>query len=176
MLILVAYSLLFNIVYIVVLSKQKCGTPGWTWEDFIITMAGSMYSLRSVLSAFMVVGCLLLSVSASDGEVIDDQPVVRTSTATFRGKRFEIRSKRIPSFERSVDIYSKIPYAEPPVGDLRYARPVAKTIIGDFDATQDPVACAQVRNPFLIFDLPQSEDCLFLDVTVPQPQVYLTLF
>lgn len=75
-----------------------------------------------------------------------------------------------------MDVYSQIPYAEPPVGDLRYARPVPKSIVGDFDATRDPIACAQIEFPAMLLDFPFSEDCLFLDVAVPQSQVYPKLF
>eukprot|EP00057_Strongylocentrotus_purpuratus_P032232 XP_787009.3 PREDICTED: cholinesterase 1-like [Strongylocentrotus purpuratus] len=128
-------------------------------------MASLRYTLCYVLSAFAIVACCL-----SSSVSCCDQPVVQTSTATFHGKSFEISSKQVPGFERTVDVYSQIPYAEPPVGNLRYARPVPKSIVGDFDATRDPVGCAQIEFPAMVLDFTFSEDCLFLDVAVPQPQ------
>ena len=71
--------------------------------------------------------------------------------------------------------YTGIPYAEPPVGDRRYARPVPKTLAGDVDASVDQtVACMQFKMPMMYPEGDTSilrEDCLLLDVFVPEPQV-----
>ncbi|XP_041458268.1 cholinesterase 1-like [Lytechinus variegatus] len=123
------------------------------------------------LASFLVVASFLsLSLTVADIINDDQQPVVRTARATIRGKRFEVSSKLLPGFERTVDVYSRIPYADPPVGDLRYTRPVPRSIEGDFEATRDPIGCAQVLSPFFVIDIPFSEDCLYLDVTVPNPK------
>lgn len=130
-----------------------------------------MASTRShplyAFALFTIISCFVL-LSASGSDTDDTEPVITTSKATFRGRRFQVSTKQVPGFERTVDVYSRIPYAEPPVGDLRYARPVPMSVEGDFDATRDPIGCAQVRSPFFVLDIPFSEDCLFLDVTVPQ--------
>ncbi|KAJ7662161.1 extracellular triacylglycerol lipase precursor [Mycena polygramma] len=63
-----------------------------------------------------------------------------------------------------------IPYAEAPVGKLRFARPVPKFSLGDlstYDATQFGKSCPQPPSPFTPVDLPTSEDCLTLNVFRP---------
>lgn len=61
-----------------------------------------------------------------------------------------------------------IPYAEPPVGNLRWAAPQpAKAWGGQRDATQFGAACPQAPEPFGD-NVRNSEDCLFLNVYVPQ--------
>ena len=60
-----------------------------------------------------------------------------------------------------------IPYAQAPVGSLRWAAPQpAKAWGGQRDATQFGAACPQVPEPFGD-TLNNSEDCLFLNVFVP---------
>ena len=49
----------------------------------------------------------------------DNNPIVKTTSGTVRGQTLYI-----PSFNRFVDQYLGIPYAEPPVGKLRFARTV----------------------------------------------------
>ncbi|MGC4937196.1 carboxylesterase/lipase family protein [Kribbella sp. DT2] len=60
-----------------------------------------------------------------------------------------------------------IPYAVPPVGDLRWRapRPAARWN-GVRDATQYGASCAQNEHPVGVAST--SEDCLFVDVTTPQ--------
>lgn len=54
-----------------------------------------------------------------------------------------------------------IRYAEPPVGNRRFAVPVARDLEGDIDATKFGNACVQN-------DKTGSEDCLFLNVFLPK--------
>ncbi|KAJ7726929.1 lipase I [Mycena metata] len=68
------------------------------------------------------------------------------------------------------EFFGGIPYAEPPVGDLRFARPVSKFSLGNattFDATQFGNSCPQPPSPFTPPDLATSEDCLNLNVFRP---------
>ncbi|KAG2365256.1 Alpha/Beta hydrolase protein [Suillus spraguei] len=79
-----------------------------------------------------------------------------------------------------------IPYAAPPVGDLRWAAPQPpSTISGIQQATTQPNECYQApegnssTNPFLNTsmrkrDISQSEDCLFLNVYTPGSEVVAT--
>ncbi len=63
--------------------------------------------------------------------------------------------------------YLGIPYAEPPVGDLRFAMPVpAAPWTETLDATSAPARCVQAP---LGFDLDNEEDCLYLNVHTPDP-------
>ncbi|KAH8657042.1 Alpha/Beta hydrolase protein [Tricladium varicosporioides] len=70
-----------------------------------------------------------------------------------------------------------IPYAEPPVGDLRWTQSVAKSPVGDIDATSLGPSCPQYdtsipsvyeidERQFLISG-PTSEDCLTVSIWVP---------
>ncbi|XP_071481688.1 acetylcholinesterase-like [Diadema antillarum] len=99
-----------------------------------------------------------------------DHPVVSTSRATFTGKRIVVDPYQLVGYRGGVEAYTRIPYAEPPVGDLRYRRPVPKVITGDFDATRASVACPQMRTPAIDLGLETAEDCLYLDVFVPEPR------
>ena len=84
-----------------------------------------------------------------------------------------------PLFFRDVDVWYGVPYAQPPVGDLRFRHPrpvdpwseVKKT-------TKKPNSCVQVKDTmfpgFLGSEMwnantPLNEDCLYLNIAVPQP-------
>ncbi|XP_071476212.1 acetylcholinesterase-like [Diadema antillarum] len=114
--------------------------------------------------------CLLHLSSASIEE--DRQPIVQAGKATFRGKFIDVRSHHLPDFSEEVAAFTGIPYAEPPVDERRFKRPVPKVVEGDFDATRTDIFCVQTLLPILNadFEAPQTEDCLVLDVYVPQPQ------
>uniref|UniRef100_T1GSD8 Carboxylesterase type B domain-containing protein n=1 Tax=Megaselia scalaris TaxID=36166 RepID=T1GSD8_MEGSC len=59
--------------------------------------------------------------------------------------------------------FKGIPYAEPPVGPLRFRDPVPKSKwCGVLDATDDGYTCPQYE--MLFKNMNQSEDCLVLNV------------
>lgn len=67
-----------------------------------------------------------------------------------------------------VAAYLGIPYAQPPVGRLRWAPPVAPVAwTGSRSVTKLGPACAQERSAFVRFEGPLSEDCLYLNVWAP---------
>ncbi|XP_054750205.2 cholinesterase 1-like [Lytechinus pictus] len=107
---------------------------------------------------------------AADTVNDDEQPIVRTSTATFHGKEISVQPYLLPDFHGRAVAYTSIPYAEPPLGDLRFRRPFPKVIEGNFDATRKSVACLQPIQPHFKINMDMSEDCLTLDVFVPEPQ------
>lgn len=105
-----------------------------------------------------------------------EDPIVRTETGQVRGKRFNL-----PGLGKTVDAYTGIPFAQPPVGYLRFRhpQPIHKWH-NVYDATQLPPSCYQ--EPDLNFG-PEfygsnvwnpptavSEDCLYLNVFVPKPR------
>jgi len=82
-------------------------------------------------------------------------PVVRTGGGAVRGQA-----------AGNTHVFQGIPYAAPPVGELRWRDPrPAAPWSGVRDATQPGPACAQL--PGELPDGSTSEDCLYLNVTAP---------
>ncbi|CAN8023305.1 unnamed protein product [Ixodes persulcatus] len=101
----------------------------------------------------LVFPVLLVCVAVIDG------PVVETRQGKLRGRLETVSGQ-------SVQVYSGIPYAEPPLHHLRFRRPLpVKSWLGTYDATQKKFSCPQQLYP-LLFDIEtdQSEDCLYLNV------------
>ncbi|XP_049272137.1 acetylcholinesterase-1 isoform X1 [Rhipicephalus sanguineus] len=111
-----------------------------------------------ICPAFML-SCLLALVSAGD------VPQAYTETGLVSGERLTVN-------KRQVDAFLGIPYATPPVGDLRFKKPEpAKPWKGTRSATKKPLPCVQTDLP-LADKLPfnyssSSEDCLYLNVWRP---------
>ncbi|XP_070382663.1 acetylcholinesterase-1-like [Dermacentor albipictus] len=96
--------------------------------------------------------------------------IVSTAAGSIRG------AIRIVAEGRKVYSFTGIPYAEPPLGELRYKKPQPATPWGDevLDATKTPPSCIQI-NVFsaryllwLPYDRPKSEDCLYLNIWTPK--------
>ena len=108
--------------------------------------------------------CLMLCscVSGTGGAMPDSSPMVAVSQGTLRG-----------SAEGELQVYRGVPYAEAPVGALRWAPPrTAKPWDGVRDARAYGHACIQPPVPAssLYNDPPRStsEDCLNLNIWAPQ--------
>ncbi|OYQ31494.1 carboxylesterase [Niveispirillum lacus] len=102
---------------------------------------------------------LLFVMLAVPGSFAADGPLVRTEAGTVRGLSAD-----------GVDRFLGIPFAAPPVGDLRWRPPApAATWTGERPAFTYGADCAQ--KPFIRDDAPlatqPSEDCLFLNVWRP---------
>ncbi|KAK8399799.1 hypothetical protein O3P69_003672 [Scylla paramamosain] len=99
-----------------------------------------------------------------------DPLVVHTNTGLVRGFRRNVLGK-------NVDTFYGIPFAQPPVGELRYKKPVPVTPwAGILEATKLPNSC--VQEPFTYFpgfhgeemwnpNTDLSEDCLYLNIWAP---------
>ena len=99
--------------------------------------------------------------------------MIDTDKGRIRGVRFYLQK-----YDQAVDSYLGIPFAEPPVGDLRFRHPRPKERWNDiYNATKLPNSCYQT--PDLVFgdfygstmwNSPTrvSEDCLYLNVWVPK--------
>ncbi|XP_071507798.1 cholinesterase 1-like [Diadema antillarum] len=109
----------------------------------------------------------LLAIVAADST---DHPIVQTSKATIVGRRINIQPYQLPDFRKTVLAYTRLPYAEPPVGPLRFSLPVPMSLAGRVDGTRQSVACPQLLSLFFQVDLEQSEDCLYLDIYSPDPK------
>ncbi|XP_077492296.1 acetylcholinesterase-1-like [Amblyomma americanum] len=75
----------------------------------------------------------------------------------------------------NVHVFTGIPFAQPPIGDLRYKKPQPVKPWGNNvrDATQMPPSCMQISvfQPRLLlwvpYHQPKSEDCLYLNIWTP---------
>ena len=69
----------------------------------------------------------------------------------------------------AANFYHSIPFAQPPIGNLRFAapQPYNREFNGTLDATKAAPSCIQF-DPQLGEPRPWSEDCLFLNVWTPQ--------
>ncbi|XP_048526615.1 juvenile hormone esterase [Dendroctonus ponderosae] len=90
-------------------------------------------------------------------------PVLNTTLGPVKGN-WELSSNNI-----AYVAFTGIPFAKPPIGDLRFSNPErADAWTGTLDATRPSPRCAQ-RN-YLFFNNPAiegSEDCLYLNIYVP---------
>ncbi len=112
------------------------------WKKF----SAALWCLFLSLSLALVLGC-----SSSDDDVFLERTVEveagdATLTCADKGDIVACRG---------------IPYAEPPVGDLRFAQPEPRLLEGNIRATSFGSACIQD-------DGSGSEDCLFLNVFFPK--------
>ncbi|KAH9368408.1 hypothetical protein HPB48_012662 [Haemaphysalis longicornis] len=96
---------------------------------------------------------------------VAEVPVVEISSGLVSGKRILVR-------DELVDAFYGIPYAEPPVGELRFRRPrPVSPWTGVRNATKKPIPCSQLDLRFLkgitLHYNGSSEDCLYLNIWRP---------
>lgn len=92
-------------------------------------------------------------------------PVIQIGSGLVSGLQFELEGK-------IVDAYLGIPYAQPPVGELRFKKPSpVSPWDGIYNATAKPTPCHQVPVPLLgltkLNYANASEDCLYVNVWKP---------
>ena len=101
-------------------------------------------------------------------------------SAAKNGLKTDLTSKiQHGFFSRDVDVWYGIPYAQPPIGDLRFRHPRPMEAWKDVkETTKKPNSCVQIKDTFFPgfygaemwnANTPISEDCLYLNVAVPQP-------
>nr|XP_037278505.1 acetylcholinesterase-like [Rhipicephalus microplus] len=95
----------------------------------------------------------------------DDFPRVRIDSGLVVGTR-------VPADGTEVDAFLGIPYAEPPIGELRFRRPrPVPSWEGTYNATTKPRACRQVPfdllGPLALDYSGASEDCLYVNLWRP---------
>ena len=102
---------------------------------------------RLSLFGFLVASLLILS-ECSD-------PVVQTPVGKVTGstEKFE---------DVSLDKFLGVPYAQPPIGALRFAFPQPRGSFGDLEAKNFSAACPQTRTSH--WEVPMNEDCLYLNI------------
>ncbi|NTJ11558.1 carboxylesterase/lipase family protein [Rhizobium lusitanum] len=100
---------------------------------------------------------LWLTVAGVSAASSPDAPIVQTRSGIVRGAHAEGISK-----------FLGIPYAKPPVGDLRWTNPSKpESWRGVRDATEFGKVCAQVKELGDFADASLNEDCLYLNVFAP---------
>ena len=118
------------------------------------------------MNLFVFISCTLLSLKLFFVSS-EDAPAITTKVGTIMGtvKETDVFGKSMRTYH-----YFGIPYAEAPVGDLRFKKPIPKTrLVSPFDASKHGKTCLQV----LVFPFPEEkhisidEDCLTLNVYVP---------
>ncbi|AKT41532.1 carboxylesterase/lipase family protein [Chondromyces crocatus] len=104
------------------------------------------------LAALGAVAC------GSEPPVTEDPLRVTTDLGEVRGR-----------LKGEVVVFDGIPYAAPPVGELRFRSPrPAEPWAGLRDATRPGSACPQAPHAFTGFPGSAEEDCLYLNVTMPR--------
>ncbi|XP_070551779.1 carboxylesterase 4A-like [Ptychodera flava] len=95
-------------------------------------------------------------------------PTVEIKSGKLVGKSVDFSHKDV-DVTRTLHVFKGIPYAEPPVGDLRFRPPQSKAPWeGVHDATEFGPICIQPPDQFVDIGGAQSEDCLFLNIYAPK--------
>ncbi|HUA36181.1 MAG TPA: carboxylesterase/lipase family protein [Candidatus Binataceae bacterium] len=121
-----------------------------------------IFHFRNIAIVFlMIVSCTLLAIdtfAAGSNEPLTPTPVVKTQSGEVRGK-----------IVGGVYQYLGIPFAAPPVGDLRWRPPVPHpSWDGVLEATRTRAWCPQLSATGLL-KVYGSEDCLYLNIYTPKP-------
>ncbi|KAJ8034900.1 Acetylcholinesterase [Holothuria leucospilota] len=101
----------------------------------------------------------------------EDVRVTLDNLGTIVGERIPFVYNDPPAVNRPIDTFKGIPYAEPPVGNLRLKKTVAKEPWqGDYIAKKFRNRCWSWRNVSFTDFLkePQGENCLFLNIWTPE--------
>ncbi|XP_077565043.1 acetylcholinesterase-1-like [Haemaphysalis longicornis] len=96
-------------------------------------------------------------------------PLLTVHSCVVQTKDGLVRGESLTIFERDVNTFLGIPYAIPPLGNLRFLKPKPqRPWQGTYNATSGKPSCMQPRVPW-VFVIPTSieEDCLYLNVWTP---------
>jgi len=126
--------------------------------------------LQSVIQSSALI--LILVLSLCEARISDDL-IVETNKGKIRGVTLKSATNK------DVDCWYGIPYAQPPIGDLRFRHPRPVEAWKDVkETTKKPNTCVQVIDTMFPgfygaemwnANTPLSEDCLYLNVAVPKP-------
>lgn len=120
---------------------------------------------KPLLTIILVV--VLFSLRQCSAE--DVGPTATTNAGQVTGKRIQVG-------RQTIDAFLGIPYAEPPIGELRFQKPrPIKPWNDTYMATEKPRPCWQLMLPLfegvtLDYSSSASEDCLYLNVWRPATQ------
>ncbi|XP_033228892.1 uncharacterized protein LOC117180505 [Belonocnema kinseyi] len=127
--------------------------------DFLLrNKADVMVDMKNLRTLFLVILCICC---------IWADPLVNVSEGILRG------TTQLTRKGRNISAFLAIPYAQPPIGKLRFNKPLPATPWeGIRNATEDPSPCPQVAKNSVGYI--GSEDCLYLNVYTPLLQFNLT--
>ena len=112
--------------------------------------------------AVLMLGVLVMGVQAQPPEVT----LPGTSTVV-RGKYIPYQESEFIGIDTQFEAYLGLPYAEPPVGDMRFQKPEKKGDMGSlYMADEHRALCYQSAS---LQDM--GEDCLYLGVYTSSPPV-----
>ena len=115
---------------------------------------------RTALAALLL--ACLLALSAGQGS----PPTVTVAQGQLVGTTETFAEADFIGVDKTINVFRGVPFAEPPVGSLRFRAPVAKQAWpGVYNATYFRSACMQDLSQ--TFGVPVSEDCLHLNVYAP---------
>ena len=118
--------------------------------------------------AFVLFLSILLQLHCFQGFLVNDGSVtVQTPVGDIIGTLHNIH---FDGQYYQVQEFLGIPYAEPPIGDKRFRKPIPKAAFTrPFNASDFGPKCLQVPSPYVPAgqDFPMSEDCLYLNVFAP---------
>nr|AID61329.1 esterase [Calliphora stygia] len=129
----------------------------------------SLSSSNDLYRGFLATLVILLRMS-SVAYGITDRLIVQTTSGPVRGRASTVQG-------REVHVFTGIPYAKPPLDDLRFRKPVpAEPWHGVLDATRLSATCVQERYEYFpgfsgeeIWNpnTNVSEDCLYMNIWAP---------
>ncbi|XP_013408916.1 acetylcholinesterase isoform X2 [Lingula anatina] len=140
-------------------------------SQFLDVKAAMMKTVTMMTTLLYRLGALLFLLFSLSPSITSGNRLIRTEKGTLRGTETVVNGK-------TIDMYLGIPFAEPPVGDLRFKHPTPnKPWTGILNATKHANTCMQGEdNTFGNFtgsqmwnpNTPVSEDCLYLSVWAPR--------
>ena len=126
------------------------------WISFLL-------SICLLFSVYLYLRYFSIDVNVSNFNQTNDKNkvLVSTSVGLFVGNKVEYQ-------KREVSVFLGIPYALPPIGSLRFKRPVPTIHTKNrFEANRWPNPCLQKDNHLRLNNYNFSEDCLYLNIWSP---------
>lgn len=137
------------------------------WNTVVLNLIGSIETYICPFRGRMSIQAMAADLSNSEG-IIERSPAVNTTFGPVGG--YTVKPKHLPT-GGTVDVYNAIPYASPPVNELRLKPPKdPEPWTSELDGTASPPICMQ--DDTIKVSLPKSinikEDCLYLKVFSPR--------
>lgn len=143
--------------------QLQCHWSCIPYKTGIKPRARFQYRIPAMSNKLLIFG-LIAWVGARLGEtkVVPELQVKLNSGGSIRGQ-YMVSHKG-----RGIRAFKNIPYAEPPIGSLRFADPVPKAPWkDDLTLSTDSILCPQVDNVYGVGMFMGQEDCLYLNVYAP---------